>query len=124
MPRCARDARTRIYPIACSSLRRRLPQAQMPQRAVDPQPRELFLHAVLVEPRAQIVEVHAIEVLVLVEAGEHHAFDPAYGVAIALQALRAAFLHPPLHRPIDGGNRLVPGPQMTPAHSLYRLADR
>src|SRR5246127_2523501 len=87
----ARDPRTRISPIACSSLRRGLPQAQMAQRAVDPQPRELFLHAVLVESRAQIVEIHAVEVLVLVEAGEHHAFDAACGVAMHLQALGADF---------------------------------
>src|SRR5262249_38405990 len=124
MLRCARDPRTRIYPIACSSLRRRLPQAQMPERAVDAEPRELFLHAVLVEPRAQIVEVHAIEVLVLVEAGKYHAFDAAYGVAMDLQALRADFLHHALHRRVDGGDRLVPGLEMRREHSLPRLGDR
>src|SRR6266545_3511298 len=73
---------------SCSSLRR-LPQPQMPQRAVDPQPRELFLHAVLVEPRAQIFEVDAVEILVLIEAGEHHALDAGCGIAMHLQALGA-----------------------------------
>ena len=34
-------------------LRRRLPQAKLAQRAVDPQPRQLLLHAVLAEPRPQ-----------------------------------------------------------------------
>src|SRR5258708_38849116 len=79
-------------------LLRRLPQAQVPQRAVDPQPRELLLHAMLTQPRAQIVEVDAVEILVLVEAGEHHALDAACGIAWGLQALRANFLHHPFHR--------------------------
>src|SRR5262249_12838542 len=54
-------------------LGRPLPQPQLAQRAVDPEPRQLFLHAVLAEPGAQAVEVDVVEVLVLVEAGEHHA---------------------------------------------------
>src|SRR5262245_66647863 len=60
----------------------RLAQAEMAQRAVDPQPRELLLHAVLAEPCAQNVEIDAVEILVLVEAGEHHALDPAFGIAM------------------------------------------
>ena len=57
----------------CALLRRGLAQAELPQRAVDPQPRELFLHAVLREARAEIIEVDAVKILILVEAGEHDA---------------------------------------------------
>src|SRR6266508_5955939 len=116
MLRCARDTADAS---SCSSLCR-LPQSQMPQRAVDPQPRELFLHAVLVEPRTQIVEVDAVEILVLIEAGEHHALDAGYGIAMHLQALGADFLHHALHRRVDRGDRLVPGLEMLREHSLPR----
>src|SRR5215831_14416514 len=103
---------------------RRLPQTQLPQRAVDPQARELFLHAVLVEPGPQIVEIDAVEILVLIEAGEHHALDATGGIAMHLQALRADFLHHALHRRIDRGNRLVSGLEMLREHALPRARDR
>src|SRR5262245_22880143 len=55
----------------------RLAQAEMAQRAVDPQPRELLLHAVLAEPRAQNVEVDAVEILILVEASKAWKYLPS-----------------------------------------------
>src|SRR5262245_62654505 len=102
----------------------RLAQAEMAQRAVDPQPRELLLHAVLPEPRAQNVEIDAIEILVLVEAGEHHTLDAAFRIAMDLQALRADLLHHALHRRVDGGDRLVPGLQVLRQHAFTRVLDR
>ena len=36
-------------------------QAELPQAAVDPQPRQLFLHAVLRQARAQVGEIDAVE---------------------------------------------------------------
>src|ERR1700704_2913507 len=105
-------------------LRRGLPQAQLPQRAVDPQPRELLLHAVLAEPGAQIAEVDAVEVLVLVEAGKYHALDAGHGIAMHLQALGADLLHHALHRRVDGGDRLVAGLEMLGEDAGPRPADR
>src|SRR5258708_36581101 len=90
-------------------LLRRLPQAQLPQRAVDPQPRELLLHAILTQPRAQIVEIDAVEILALVKAGEHHAFGAACGIAVDLPALLANLLHHPSHRRVDGSEILMSG---------------
>ena len=55
----------------------------------DPARRELLLHAVLTEPRVQHAEVHVIERLVLVVAGEHHALLTGPGIAVELETLRA-----------------------------------
>src|SRR5262245_18546682 len=96
----------------------------MAQRTVDPKPRELLLYAVPAEPRAQNVEVDAIEILVLVEAGELDALDPAFGIAMDLQALRADLLHHALHRRVDVGDRLVPGFQVLRQHAFARVLDR
>src|SRR5262245_65172810 len=89
-----------------ASLRRGLPQSELAQRAVDPEPGELLLHPVLAEPGAQALEVDAVDVLVLIETGEHHALDSGLGIAMHLQALCADLLHHALHRRVDGGDRL------------------
>src|SRR4249919_104193 len=105
-------------------LRRGLPQAQLAQRAVDPQPRELFLHAILGEARAQIVEVDAIEILILVEAGEHHALHAGGGIAVDLQALGADLFHHALHRRVDGGDGLMSWLEMLREDARARPFDR
>ena len=61
--------RARIGP---SGLSRGAPASQPFEAAVHPLGRQLFLDAVLAEPVAQDREIHLIQGLVLVEAGEHH----------------------------------------------------
>ena len=70
---------------------------------------QLFLDAVLREAAAQVREGHPVEVLVLVEAGEHHALDAGGGVAVGLQALGADLLHHALHGGVDRADALVAG---------------
>ena len=71
------------------------------QALINPQPRELLLHAVLRKPRPKIVETHMIQRLILIKAGEDDRFLARHGVFVHLQALRTNFLHHALHRGVD-----------------------
>src|SRR5204862_6934886 len=72
--------------------------AEMAQAAVDPCLCQLLLCAVLRQPPPQGAEIDAVEILVLVEAGEHHRLGAGRRVVMALQALGADLLHHALHR--------------------------
>src|SRR5208337_1489876 len=52
--------------------RHRGPLAEFSERAIDPKPSQLLRQAVLAKPLVQGREIHAVERLVLVEAGEDH----------------------------------------------------
>src|SRR5439155_11020411 len=103
--------------------RRLLPQPQLPERTVNPLLGQLLLHAILAEARAQAAEVDAVELLVLVEAGEHDALETGGGIAVDLQALRANLLHHALHRRVDRGDRLVAGLEMAGQDALSGAGD-
>src|SRR6516162_9970733 len=90
-------------------LRRRGTAAEVPQAAVDPERGELLLHRILAQALVQNAEIHLIERLVLVEAGEDNGLGAAHGVPVHLKALRTDFLHHALHRRIDGGDGAVIG---------------
>jgi len=71
-------------------------------------------------PQSQLPQ-RAVELLVLVEAGEHDALEPGRGIAVDLQALRADLLHHALHRRVDGGDRLVAGLEMAGMTSTHAV---
>src|ERR1041385_6630571 len=77
------------------------PPAEVAEAAVDPELRQLLLRAVLREAAAQGAEIDAVEVLVLVEAGEDDSLGAGRRLVVPLQALRADFLHHALHRRVD-----------------------
>src|SRR5205814_10408172 len=60
--------------------------AEVAQAAVDPLLGQLLLRAVLRQAAAQGREIDAVEILVLVEAGEHHRLGAGRRVVMALQA--------------------------------------
>src|SRR5688572_14861656 len=79
------------------------------ERAPDPPRGDLLRQRVLAEPVAQAREVHVVEVLVLIEAGEHVRGLARRGIAVRLQALRADLLHHALHRRVDGADAAMTG---------------
>ena len=79
----------------------------MREATVDPQRREFFLDGILAEALVEGVEIHAVEGLVLVEAGEDHRFLAGRRVAVGLEALGADLLHHALHRRVDGADGAV-----------------
>ena len=88
-----------VYPSpACRALRVRQRRRRLRQDVRQPQVGDFFLHAVLLQPAAQVVEVDAIELLILVIAGEDELLAAGRRVDVPLQALRANFLHHALHR--------------------------
>ena len=68
-------------------------------------------------------DVHAVEILVLVEAGEDHADLAGHRVDVALQALRADLLHHALHRRVDRADRLVARLHVRREHRVARGGD-
>src|SRR5260221_1276877 len=87
-------------------------RSNLAQRPVDPQRADLFLYAVLAQALAETVEVDAVELLVLVEAGEDHRFLAGHRIAMELQALRADLLHHALHGGVDRSQRAMLGLQV------------
>ena len=82
--------------------------ALLPERrhaVADPFYGEFFGERVLLEAFVQRREIHAVERLVLVEAGKYPAGFSAHRIAVRLQALRADLLHHALHRRVDRTDR-------------------
>ena len=95
----------------------------MAQAPVHPQLGELLLHAVLRQTVAQPREIHAVERLVLIEAGEHHRLRARLGVLVQLQALRANLFHHALHRGIDAADGVMTGFQIWLQYGASRVCD-
>src|SRR5215470_16154703 len=89
-----------------------LAPAETAETAVDPLLGQFLLRAVLRKAAAQRAEIHAIQILVLVEAGEHDGLGAARRVVMALQALRANLLHHALHRRVDRCDRAMIRPEV------------
>src|SRR5205823_12235173 len=97
--------------------------AEMAQAAVDPCLCQLLLGAVLRQPPPQCAEIDAVEILVLVEAGEHHRLRAGRRVVMALQALGADLLHHALHRRVDRRDGAVPRAEIALQRGAPGLAD-
>ncbi len=88
----------------CQHPRLTLPRLQIMKAFINPKPGEFFLYAILRQSRAQIVEAHMIERLVLIEAGEDDRFLAGFRIGVHLQALGTNLFHHALHRRIDGAD--------------------
>src|SRR5687768_10128125 len=80
---------------------------QLLQRVIDPLHGQLLMDRVLAQALAQRAEIDLVQLLVLVEAGEHHGFRARDRILVRLQALRADLLHHALHRRVDGADRAM-----------------
>ena len=67
---------------------------------MDPSGGQFFLRCILRQAITQAIEIHVIELLVLIEARKDYGVLPGIWVDVALQALGANFLHHALHRGI------------------------
>ena len=65
---------------------------------------DLLLHRVLTQPRMQVGEIDAVQFLILVVAGEDEFLAAGRRIDVALQTLRADFLHHALHRRVDAAD--------------------
>src|SRR5215211_2212779 len=79
------------------------------EQPVQPQVRQLLLHGVGAQARVEVREVHPVERLILVEAGEDEGLHARLGVNVLAEALRADLLHHALHRAVDGADADVTG---------------
>ena len=68
------------------------------EQVIEPHVGKLFLSRVLAQARIQIIEIYAIQRLVLVVAGVHKVLPSGCGIDVLAQALRAHTLHHALHR--------------------------
>src|SRR5262249_62353306 len=68
------------------------------KEVIQPHVRELLLHRILSKPSAEVREIHAVHVLILVEAREDDRLLAGLRIDVLLKALRADFLHHALHR--------------------------
>src|SRR5437764_226126 len=86
--------------IQSGTLRRYLDPAELRllEQVVEPQRGELFLERVSPEAHAQVVPVHPIHRLVLIEAGEDEGLLAGLRVAVLAEALGADLFHHALHR--------------------------
>src|SRR5262249_33870380 len=88
---------------------RSTPPAELAEAPVDPVGGQLLLDAVLAEAAAQRPEIHLIERLILVEAGEDDRLLSRLRIGVTLEALGADLLHHALHRRVDGADRVMLG---------------
>src|SRR5260221_12361707 len=99
-------------------------QIELAQAAIDPQPGQFLLHAVLVQSGIQARPIHRVELLVLVEAREHYGLLAGHRVAVWLQALGADLLHHALHRRVDAADGMVLRLQVGLEHIVAGVAGR
>ncbi len=95
---------------AATARSRRAAGSTVSSRWVSQRLDSLLLHGVLAQARVEVREVHAVQLLILVEAGEDELLLAGDRVHVLLQALRAHFLHHALHRRVDAARcRRAPG---------------
>ena len=84
--------------------RRRARLFKVVQTNLDPLFGQFFLQRILLQTLGQGVEIHAVEILILIEARENESHFAGKRVALRLKALGANLFHHALHRRVDGAN--------------------